>query len=56
VIRVYNEAGNAIETHEHVGDFKEPERFLLASRRTSRQKEFSMIPLLSGGHERSQAD
>jgi hypothetical protein len=22
-IRVYNEAGNVIETHEHVGDFKE---------------------------------
>jgi hypothetical protein len=24
VIRVYNEAGNVIETHEHVGDLKEP--------------------------------
>ncbi len=24
VIRVYVEAGNVIETHEHVGDFKEP--------------------------------
>jgi hypothetical protein len=23
-IRVYNEAGNVIETHEHKGDFKEP--------------------------------
>ncbi len=23
MIRVYDEAGNAIETHEHVGDFKE---------------------------------
>ena len=23
VIRVYDEAGNAIETHEHTGDFKE---------------------------------
>jgi hypothetical protein len=23
VIRVYDEAGNAIETHEHNGDFKE---------------------------------
>ena len=23
VIRVYNEAGNVIETHEHTGDFKE---------------------------------
>ena len=25
VIRVYDEAGNVIETHEHTGDFKEPE-------------------------------
>ena len=24
VIRVYNEAGNVIETHEHTGEFKEP--------------------------------
>ena len=24
VIRVYDEAGNVIETHEHMGDFKEP--------------------------------
>jgi hypothetical protein len=24
VIRVYGEAGNVIETHEHAGDFKEP--------------------------------
>jgi hypothetical protein len=24
VIRVYDEAGNIIETHEHKGDFKEP--------------------------------
>jgi hypothetical protein len=24
VIRVYNAAGNVIETHEHTGDFKEP--------------------------------
>ncbi len=23
VIRVYDEAGNVIETHEHMGDFKE---------------------------------
>jgi hypothetical protein len=23
VIRVYNESGNVIETHEHKGDFKE---------------------------------
>ena len=24
VIRVYDDAGNGIETHVHVGDFKEP--------------------------------
>jgi hypothetical protein len=24
VIRVYDEAGNVIETHEHAGNFKEP--------------------------------
>ena len=24
VIRVFNEPGNVIETHEHAGDFKEP--------------------------------
>ena len=24
VVRVYDEAGNVIETHEHAGDFKEP--------------------------------
>ena len=24
VIRVYDEAGDVIETHEHAGDFKEP--------------------------------
>jgi len=24
VIRVYDDAGNLIETHEHKGDFKEP--------------------------------
>jgi hypothetical protein len=24
VIRVYDEAGNVIETHNHKGDFKEP--------------------------------
>jgi hypothetical protein len=24
VVRVYDEAGNVIDTHEHKGDFKEP--------------------------------
>ena len=28
VIRVYDAAGNVIETHEHVGDFKEPAKKL----------------------------
>ena len=26
VIRIYDEAGNVIETHEHTGDFKDPEQ------------------------------
>ena len=25
MIRVYDEAGNVIQTHEHKGDFKEPQ-------------------------------
>jgi hypothetical protein len=25
VIRLYDDAGNVIETHEHTGDFKEPQ-------------------------------
>jgi hypothetical protein len=24
VLRVYDEAGNVVDTHEHAGDFKEP--------------------------------
>ena len=24
VIRIYDEAGNVIQTHKHAGDFKEP--------------------------------
>jgi hypothetical protein len=32
VIRVYDEAGNVIETHEHAGDFKEPQAFWLPRR------------------------
>jgi hypothetical protein len=30
MIRVYDEAGNVIETHEHAGDFKEPSEFFIA--------------------------
>ena len=26
VIRVYDETGNVVETHEHAGEFKEPSR------------------------------
>jgi hypothetical protein len=32
VIRVYDDAGNVIETHEHAGDFKEPQAFWLPRR------------------------
>jgi len=31
LIRVYDEAGNAIQTHEHKGDFKEAKSFFLYS-------------------------
>jgi hypothetical protein len=34
VIRIYDEAGNLIKTHQHAGEFKRGE-FLLASGRTS---------------------
>jgi hypothetical protein len=32
VIRVYDETGNVIETHQHAGDFKEPKRVKNKSR------------------------
>ena len=36
VIRVYDERGNVIETHEHAGDFKETvKQFVSISRRSS---------------------
>jgi hypothetical protein len=35
VIRVYDAAGNVIETHEHKGEFKGVVKDLLASRRAS---------------------
>jgi hypothetical protein len=49
-IRVYDETGNVIETHEHKGDFKEWSSF---TRTTSHfpLKRSSMIPLLSGDCE-----
>jgi hypothetical protein len=39
VIRVYDEAGNVIETHEHKGDFKEWRRF--SSRRSPAHRNFA---------------
>jgi hypothetical protein len=30
VIRVYDDAGNVIDTHEHMGEFKEPWRLFQA--------------------------
>jgi hypothetical protein len=35
LIRVYDDAGNVIETHEHKGDFKEWRRSTFSSRRAS---------------------
>jgi hypothetical protein len=32
VIRVYDEVGNVIETHEHIGDFKEVKVSFLSHR------------------------
>jgi hypothetical protein len=50
VIRVYNEAGKVVETHEHAGDFKEYDFF---ARITSEfpLKQVSMIPLLWGSSQ-----
>jgi hypothetical protein len=41
VIRVYDEAGNVIETHEHKGDFKEAERESPRRCFTRRQRDVS---------------
>jgi hypothetical protein len=35
VIRVYDEAGNVIETHEHTGDFKKWWVYFVVARRAS---------------------
>lgn len=40
VIRVYNEAGNVLETHEHAGDFKECKRHFGREQRTFRHTTF----------------
>jgi len=55
VIRVYDEAGNVIETHEQAGDFKD---WCIFTRITSHfpLRRSSMIPLSSGdceGRERN---
>src|SRR5215467_2561868 len=36
VIRVYDDTGNVIETHEHKGDFKSGERYLLRQKAAMR--------------------
>jgi len=35
VIRVYDEAGNVIETHEHAGDFESRRRRYLVKQKTA---------------------
>jgi hypothetical protein len=46
VIRVYDAAGNVIETHEHKGDFKEWWLFLIA------QGVCSLVTFVAGSRER----
>ena len=36
VIRVYDDAGNVIETHEHTGDFREAQRRALSDSKRGR--------------------
>jgi hypothetical protein len=36
VIRVYDEAGNVIETHEHAGDFSEGSKLFYAAEKSMR--------------------
>ena len=50
VIRVYDDAGNVIETHEHKGDFKERERSRFGFR--TEQKAATMPPPMSDSHRR----
>jgi hypothetical protein len=47
LIRVYDDAGNVIETHEHAGDFKEPIRCIGSFPASARARGFSdrFIPL-----------
>jgi hypothetical protein len=44
VIRVYDEAGNVIETHKHAGDFKEGVRFVRVRSRTLSKQLFRLAP------------
>jgi hypothetical protein len=42
VIRVYDEAGNVIEAHEHAGDFKQLQALCFASRHARDQAAFRL--------------
>jgi hypothetical protein len=53
VIRVCDEAGNVIETHEHTGDFKGGDALASDSSRTkSRYDAADDEPILTGGGNR----
>jgi hypothetical protein len=47
VIRVYDEAGNVIETHEHKGDFKRPRSIALISLRSLPRVEDELRDLIA---------
>jgi hypothetical protein len=49
VIRVYDDAGNVIETHEHAGDFKEPWQLYRLFRNCLRRR-FAQLPLRTYGN------
>jgi hypothetical protein len=47
VIRVYDDAGNVIETHEHKGDFKRPRSIALISLRSLPRSEDELRDLIT---------
>jgi hypothetical protein len=47
VIRVYDEAGNVIETHEHKGDFKRPRSIALIPLRSLPRSEDELRDLIA---------
>jgi hypothetical protein len=47
VIRVYDDAGNVIETHEHKGDFKRPRSIALISLRSLPRSEDELRDLIA---------